>query len=192
MTHDPLSMFLAWYGDVERAKVAQPEAMMLATASEDGRPSLRTVLYRPGHDGGIRFFTNYEGRKAQELAENPRAAVLFYWHALQRQVRAEGIASKTSEQESDEYFASRPRLSQLAAWVSPQSRPIGDLAVLDREVVELDVKYRDRPVPRPPFWGGFRLDPDRWESWTGREHRLHERVLFVKSEGDWIRSLIGP
>jgi pyridoxamine 5'-phosphate oxidase len=192
MTQDPLSMFLSWYRDLERAQVAQPEAMMLATATEDGRPSLRTVLYRPGPDGGIRFFTNYEGRKAQELAANPRAAVLFYWHALQRQVRAEGIATKTSEQESDEYFASRPRLSQLAAWVSPQSRPIPDLAVLDREVVELDEKYRDRPVPRPPFWGGFRLDPDRWEFWSGREHRLHERVVFVKSEGEWIRSLLGP
>jgi len=192
MTHDPLALFLSWYRNAERAQLAQPEAMMLATASEDGSPSLRTVLYRPGPDGGIRFFTNYEGRKALELDENPRVAALFYWQPLQRQVRIEGIVTKTSETESDEYFASRPRMSQLAAWVSPQSRPIQDLEALDREVAALDAQYGSKPVPRPPFWGGYRLDPDRWEFWIGREHRLHERVSFVKSEGEWLRTLLGP
>jgi pyridoxamine 5'-phosphate oxidase len=192
MTHDPLAMFLSWYADAERAGLAQPEAMMLATATKDGHPSLRTVLYRPASDGGIRFFTNYEGRKAEELAENPRAAVLFYWQPLLRQVRIEGTVAKASEEESDEYFASRPRMSQLAAWVSPQSRPIADVATLDAEVAKLEASYGGRPIPRPGFWGGYRLDPDRFEFWTSREHRLHERVLYVLHDGEWIRSLLGP
>jgi pyridoxamine 5'-phosphate oxidase len=190
MTHDPLALFLSWYDDAR--SLPQPEAMMLATATRDGQPSLRTVLYRPAADGGIRFFTNYQGRKARELEENPRAAVLFYWHPLQRQVRIEGAVAKAGAEESDEYFASRPRMSQLAAWVSPQSREIGDLAELDAQVAKLDASYAGKPIPRPDFWGGYRLDPDRYEFWSGREHRLHERVLYVKSGSGWIRSLLGP
>jgi pyridoxamine 5'-phosphate oxidase len=190
MKHDPLALFLSWFDDAR--SLPQPEAMMLATATKDGRPSLRTVLYRPAQDGGIRFFTNYRGRKAEELASNPRAAVLFYWYPLQRQVRIEGAVSKVSREESDEYFASRPRMSQLAAWVSPQSLEIEDLAQLDAKVLELDATYAGKPVPRPDFWGGYRLDPDRFEFWTGREHRLHERALYVKRDGGWVRSLIGP
>ncbi len=196
MTQDPLALFLDWYREwsreAARLGLQQSEAMLLATATLDGRPSLRTVLYRPGPDGGIRFFTNYEGRKARELEANPRAAVLFYWEPLHRQVRVEGRVARTSDHESDAYFAGRPRMSQLAAWASPQSRPIERLSDLDAEVAALDAKYAGGSVPRPPFWGGYRIDPDRWELWSAREHRLHERVLFVKSDAGWVRSLLGP
>lgn len=189
---DPLDIFLDWYRRAEGAGVPQPDAMMLATATTDGRPSLRTVLYRPAPDGAIRFFTNYEGRKGQELERNPKAAVLFYWEPLSLQVRAEGTVRRVPPEESDAYFASRPRMSQLAAWASPQSSPITALSSLQEEVRRLDALHAGRDVPRPPNWGGFRLEPDRWELWTGREHRLHERVEYVREGGAWTKRLLGP
>jgi pyridoxamine 5'-phosphate oxidase len=192
MTHDPMAHFLAWYAEAQNAGLAHPDAMMLATATPDGRPSLRTVFYRPASDGGIRFFTNYGGRKARELEQNPRAAVLFYWQPMKRQVRMEGVVARCSAEESDAYFAARPRESQLSAWVSPQSRPIRALTDLEAEAAALEHSWAGRPVERPEFWGGYRLDPDHIEFWTGRDHRMHERVLFVKSDGVWTRSLLGP
>lgn len=189
---DPLVLFLEWYRDAERAGVPQPDAMMLATSTPNGRPSLRTVLYRPGADGGIRFFTSYEGRKGRELAANPHAAVLFYWEPLGRQVRAEGVVRRASAEESDAYFASRPRGSQLAAWASPQSRPIKDMAALHERYHQIADLYAGRPVPRPPHWGGFRLDAHRWELWRSGEHRLHERVEYVREDAGWVKQLLGP
>lgn len=189
---DPLSTFLEWFRLAGAAGCPKPEAMVLATATPDGRPSLRTVLYRPAGDGGIRFFTSYGSQKATELDANPRAAVLFYWDAIGRQVRAEGVVTRTSAEESDAYFATRPRLSQLGAIVSPQSRTITDLAELEAEVARLDRVYADRPIPRPPTWGGFRMDVDRWELWTNREYRLHERIELTRQGTTWIRRMLGP
>jgi pyridoxamine 5'-phosphate oxidase len=187
----PLDLFQTWYAEAEAARVPQPEAMALATASADGRPSLRFVLYRGRSGGGLRFFTNYQSRKAEELIANPVAAGTFYWQPLARQVRVEGAVEKVDPVQSDQYFAARPRGSQLAAWASPQSRPF-TYAALEARYSELEQEYADRPVPRPPHWGGFLLVPSRVEFWEGLEHRLHKRVLYTASAGGWDRVELGP
>jgi pyridoxamine 5'-phosphate oxidase len=189
--NDPLDLFQTWYAEAEAAKVPQPEAMALATASPDGRPSLRFVLYRGLSAGGLRFFTNYESRKAEELTANPQAAGTFYWQPLARQVRLEGAVEKLDTQQSDEYFAGRPRGSQIGAWASPQSRPF-TYAALEARYAELEREFAGRAVPRPPHWGGFLLVPSRVEFWEGLEHRLHKRVLYVAAAGGWTKTELGP
>jgi len=188
---NPLDLFQTWFAQAEAAAVPQPEAMALATASPEGRPSLRFVLYRGRSGQGLRFFTNYQSRKAEELTANPVAAGTFYWQPLARQVRVEGPVEKVDPAQSDAYFASRPRGSQLAAWASPQSQPFR-YAELEQRYAELEQEYQGRAVPRPPHWGGFLLIPTRVEFWEGLEHRLHKRVLYTIGPQGWTSTELGP
>jgi pyridoxamine 5'-phosphate oxidase len=174
------------------ANLHEPNAMTLATVSGEGRPSARTVLLK-GYDGrGFVFYTNYEGRKARELEANPACALLFYWGELERQVRVEGLASRLPGGESDAYFASRPRGSRLGAWASEQSRPVRDRSVLEERTRALEAEYEDREIPRPPFWGGYRVEPETIEFWQGRENRLHDRISYRREGGAWRLERLQP
>jgi pyridoxamine 5'-phosphate oxidase len=190
---DPISSFLAWYDEARRNPgIIDADAVALATATRDGRPSVRMVLYRGLSNGAPRFFTNYESRKGHELDENPRAALCFHWPPLYRQVRFEGTVERLSPTESDVYFASRPPGSQLSAIVSPQSRPIPSRAELVEQREALAAAHPGETLPRPSFWGGYRLIPERVELWEARENRLHERRLFTRRDGAWLEELLGP
>jgi pyridoxamine 5'-phosphate oxidase len=192
MQPDPMVQFEAWFENVVEANLHEPNAMILATASDDGRPSARTVLLK-GYDGrGFVFYTNYEGRKARDLEANPSCALLFYWGELERQVRVEGRASRLPSRESDAYFASRPRGSRLGAWASEQSRPVRDRSVLEERIKALEAEYQDREIPRPPFWGGYRVEPEAIEFWQGRENRLHDRIAYRREEGVWRLERLQP
>ena len=190
---DPIAQFRAWH---ERARVTNardPDAMALATANEDWRPSVRMVLLRGYDAGGFLFFTNYESRKGGELRTNPQAALLWYWPELDRQIRVEGTVERASSEESASYFSTRPRESQLAAWASPQSRVVEDRDGLERRMAELADRYRGAPVPRPDHWGGFRVRHDRIEFWLGRPHRLHDRLCYSRSsDGTWQLARLAP
>lgn len=189
----PLERAAAWLDDARRAEPdADPDAMALATVGADGAPAVRFVLCRGVDARGLRFFTNYESRKGLDLGANPRAAVVFHWHSLGRQLRVEGAVERLSATESDAYFASRPRGHQLSAHVSPQSRPIEDLDDLRRCASELDRQYADREVPRPAFWGGFRLVPTAVELWERGADRLHDRVRFELRDGQWYETRLAP
>jgi pyridoxamine 5'-phosphate oxidase len=166
--------------------------MTLATATPDGRPSARVVLLKGFDERGFVFYTNYEGRKSRELEANPRAALLFYWGELERQVRVEGRVSRVPDRESDAYFAGRPRGSQLGAWASEQSRPVRDRGALERRLRELEGEYEGREVPRPAFWGGYRVVPETMEFWQGRENRLHDRLRYRRAEGGWKIERLQP
>jgi pyridoxamine 5'-phosphate oxidase len=192
MADDPHALFEAWLAEARAGEPNDPEAMALATADASGAPSVRMVLLK-GHDQrGFVFYTNSLSRKGGELAENPRAALLFHWKSLRRQVRVEGPVEPVSEAEADAYFATRARASQLGAWASDQSRPLESRAVFEarHEAVALD--YEGREVPRPPHWTGYRVRPERIEFWTDRPHRLHERRLFVREDEGWRESLLYP
>jgi pyridoxamine 5'-phosphate oxidase len=192
MPPDPMVQFEAWFENVVEANLHEPNAMTLATTSDEGRPSARTVLLK-GYDGrGFVFYTNYEGRKARDLQANPACALLFYWGELERQVRVEGRASRLPGGESDAYFASRPRGSRLGAWASEQSRPVRDRSVLEERVRALEAEYEDREIPRPPFWGGYRVEPETIEFWQGRENRLHDRISYRREEGVWRLERLQP
>jgi pyridoxamine 5'-phosphate oxidase len=191
VTTHPLDLFERWFAEAETAGVPQPETVALATATPDGRPSVRYVLYRGRSGDGVRFFTNYESRKAAELAANPFAALAFYWHALLRQVRMEGPVEELEAAQSDEYFASRPRGSQLGAWASPQSRPL-PYAELEERYAAVEKTHEGKPVPRPPHWGGYRLLPTRIELWEGAHHRLHHRVLYTLGAAGWTATELAP
>jgi len=189
---DPVAELWRWYEEAVAAGEPEPEAMALATATPDGRPSVRYVLLRGASGGGLRFFTNYDSRKGDELAANPRAAVAFLWRKLGRQARAEGHIERLDAPESDAYFAARPRAHQLGAWASPQSRPIAYADLLARHAALERQHAGGAPVPRPPHWGGFRLIPDRVELWRGRPSRLHERLLYTLEDGVWRVASLGP
>jgi pyridoxamine 5'-phosphate oxidase len=191
--NDPLATLLAWRDEACASGVREPDAMVLATATRDGVPSARVVLFRgTDSDGAIRFFTNYESRKARELEDNPRGALVFHWAELGRQARVEGAVARLSDSDSDAYFASRPRGHQLGAWASPQSRPIASLADLLRRAGTLDHEYASTTVPRPPFWGGYRLRAERIELWVRGEDRLHERRLFERDGATWTQKMLAP
>ncbi len=190
--HDPVVQFHAWFQDAIDAGLHEPNAMILATATGEGKPSARTVLLKGYDERGFVFYTNYEGRKAGELETNPECALLFYWGELERQVRVEGTVSRISEQESDEYFASRPRGSRLGAWASQQSRPVEDRSVLEERVRALETEYEGREIPRPPFWGGYRVEPEEIEFWQGRESRLHDRLVYRREDGAWRIERLQP
>ena len=189
---DPIVQFHRWFEKVIDADLHEPNAMILATATEDGRPSARTVLLKGYDERGFVFYTNYEGRKAGELETNPMCALLFYWSELERQVRIEGRAGRLSGEESDAYFLSRPRGSRLGAWASQQSRPVKDRGVLEERVRALEVEYEGREIPRPPFWGGYRVEPEVMEFWQGRESRLHDRLVYRRTGGEWRIERLQP
>jgi len=189
---DPVAMFETWYADAVRSGALFPDAMTLATATADGRPSARIVLYKGVKDGGIFFVTNYESRKAAELEQNPRAALVFFWAALERQLRVEGSVERARGEDSDAYFQSRPRESQLGAWASPQSRAIASRDELERRFEEFERRFAGRDVERPASWGGYRLVPEMFEFWSSREHRLHDRLRYERTAGGWRTERLAP
>lgn len=192
VAHDPIAQFGEWYERALAVEKPLPHAVALATATPGGRPSARMVLLKDFDAHGFVFFTNYRSRKGQELARNGRGTLLFYWGALTRQVRVEGRITKVARRESDEYFATRPRGSQLSAWASAQSKAIRGRAILEQRMRELARRYPDR-VPRPPYWGGYRLSPELIEFWQGRDDRLHDRILYRRTRGGrWKIQRLAP
>jgi pyridoxamine 5'-phosphate oxidase len=190
---DPFREFARWFEAAARAGVRAPEAAAVATASARGAPSVRMVLVKQTGESGFVFFTNYASRKGRELASNPRAALLFHWDPLGRQVRIEGMVQRLSVDESAAYVRSRPRGSQLSALASPQSQPIESREQLERRVAELDQRHKGHELPVPDFWGGFRLVPDSFEFWQHREDRLHDRLLYRRAEGGgWRLERLAP
>lgn len=190
---DPIKQFQAWFDDAIAAKLPLPEAMNLATATPEGRPSSRVVLLKQVDQKGFVFFTNYHSAKAQQLESNPYAALVFYWPQLDRQVRIEGKVERTSVAESAEYFQTRPRESQIGAWASPQSSVIAGREVLEERARELEEYYRDREIECPGHWGGYRLRADRIEFWKSRVGRLHDRILYeLMSNGEWAIKRLAP
>jgi pyridoxamine 5'-phosphate oxidase len=193
MATDPHALFDAWLAEARADEPHDPEAVALATAGTDGQPSVRMVLLK-GHDArGFVFYSNSGSRKGRELAANPRAALLFHWKSLRRQVRIEGAVAPTSAAEADAYFATRSRDSRLGAWASDQSQPLASRAIFEARYAALAADYAGRDVPRPAYWWGYRLVPDRIEFWTDRPHRLHERRLFTAGpDGGWTEGLLYP
>jgi pyridoxamine 5'-phosphate oxidase len=190
---DPLRQFATWYADAAQAGLREPGAVAVATSTAEGIPSVRMVLLKGYDERGFVFYTNYNSRKGRELEENPRAALLFYWDPLGRQVRVEGHAERTSAQESASYARSRPRGSQLSALASPQSQVVASRRALERRVSDLAELYADAEVPVPDAWGGFRLLPSRFEFWQHREDRLHDRLLYtLGAELGWRLQRLGP
>ncbi|QDZ08728.1 pyridoxamine 5'-phosphate oxidase [Sphingomonas panacisoli] len=192
MADDPFALFDTWFAEAQASEPNDPNAMALATSDARGRPSVRMVLLKGHGPDGFVFYTNRESRKAGEIAANPHAALLFHWKSLRRQIRIEGELTWASDIESDAYFASRSRDSQLGAWASDQSRPLADRATFEARFAEMQAKFAGGDVPRPPHWGGYRLTPDHIEFWQDRAYRLHERRVFDRAEGGWTEGLLYP
>jgi pyridoxamine 5'-phosphate oxidase len=190
---DPFALFEEWFAEARASEPNDPEAMSLATASADGRPSVRMVLLKGHGPDGFVFYTNEQSCKGRDLASRPQAALLFHWKSLRRQVRINGPVDRVAADQADAYFASRSRDSQLGAWASDQSRPLDSRETFEKRVREVTDRFDDQKVPRPPHWGGFRVRPQRIEFWQDRAHRLHERRLFVAhDDGSWSESLLYP
>ena len=190
---DPFQQFRAWFSDAQAAHLIEPNAMVLATATKDGRPSARAVLLKGFDERGFVFYTNYESRKGQELAENPWAALVFLWEELERQIRIEGRVEKASAEESDAYFRSRPLGSRLSATLSHQSQVISSREVLEHRLQDLMAENANGDVPRPAYWGGYRLSPTSIEFWQGRPNRLHDRLRYrLLQNGKWLLERLSP
>jgi pyridoxamine 5'-phosphate oxidase len=192
MATDPFQLFDDWFAEAKASEPNDAEAMALATADAGGRPSVRMVLLKGHGPAGFVFYTNEESAKGAQLAANPRAALLFHWKSLRRQVRIEGSVERVAAADADAYFASRSRDSQLGAWASDQSRPLDSRATVERRVMEVQQRFEGADVPRPPHWGGYRVLPERIEFWSDRPHRLHERRLFERQDGGWCEGLLYP
>ncbi len=190
---DPIKQFAKWFEDAEAAHPKLPNAMTLATATSDGKPSARMVLLKGFDQDGFVFFTNYESQKGRELDENPNAALVFYWSGLDRQVRIEGRVRKTSQEESEAYFKTRPVESRLSAWASKQSSTVSHRQVLEDEMERLVLEYEDKEIPLPHYWGGFRLEPSLIEFWQNRPNRLHDRFRYRRQpDGRWMIKRLSP
>lgn len=193
MDADPLKQFHSWLDEALHAALLEPNAMTLATADRNGRPSARVVLLKGADDRGFVFFTDRRSRKGEELAENPRAALVFWWGELERQVRILGRVERADEVESDAYFASRPEGSRLSAWASHQSQVVEGREALERRWSEAAARYQGGVIPRPPYWGGYRVVPDEYEFWQGRSNRLHDRLHYrITGDGRWILERLSP
>ncbi len=192
MSDDPFALFDAWYAEARTSEPNDPNAMALATADAGGRPSVRMVLLKGHGPDGFVFYTNRGSRKAEALAENMQAGLLFHWKSLRRQIRIDGPVSFASDAESDAYFATRGRDSQLGAWASDQSRPLDARETFEARFEEMKARFNGQDVPRPPNWGGYRVTPERIEFWQDRAHRLHERRLFTRDGEAWNEGLLFP
>jgi pyridoxamine 5'-phosphate oxidase len=188
---DPIRQFARWWDEATRSQLSEANAMILATADREGRPSARAVLLKGYDASGFVFFTNYASRKGRELADNPRAALLFFWSELERQVRIEGTVEQLTPAESDEYFRSRPLASRIGAWASPQSEPIPSKSWLLARAAEMGLRHGLNPA-RPPNWGGYRVRPEQLEFWQGRPSRLHDRLQYTLVGGSWTRARLAP
>jgi pyridoxamine 5'-phosphate oxidase len=189
---NPFGQFENWFNQVMKIELVEPNAMILATADKKGKPSVRVVLIKGITNKGITFYTNYKSRKGMELLQNSSAALLFYWRELERQVRIEGKIKKISRAESQKYFDSRPVESRIAAWASEQSKKIPDRKYLENKFDEFEQRFFDKKIPLPPDWGGFRLEPNYFEFWQGRENRLHDRICYKKSNRSWKIFRLAP
>jgi pyridoxamine 5'-phosphate oxidase len=189
---NPIDLFQSWFKDARQSGLFLPEAMTLATCSSQGKPSARTVLLKSADPSGFVFFTNYGSQKGTELESNPFASLLFHWPILQRQVRVEGTVSRVSREDSEIYFHSRPRGSQIGAWASIQSQKLDSRAELQAAIEKTESKYKDQPIPLPDHWGGYRIQPEKIEFWQGRPFRLHDRLVFEKVNGEWRTHRLYP
>ncbi|MGF1604135.1 MAG: pyridoxamine 5'-phosphate oxidase [Thermosynechococcaceae cyanobacterium] len=190
---DPFRQFQIWFDQAVAADLPEPNAMTLATVTADGRPAARMVLLKGCSPDGFILYTNYQSRKGQELAQTPYAALVFWWAELERQIRIEGAISKISDAQTDAYFYSRPRGSQIGAWASEQSEVICDRTTLENRLQDLEQQYQDQPIPRPPHWGGFRLTPNLIEFWQGRPNRLHDRLCYrLIKQQQWAIERLSP
>ena len=189
---DPHAQFARWFADAVAAKVPEPNAMTLATADADGRPAARIVLLKGVDDRGFALYTNQDSRKGRELAARPQAALLFFWPELERQVRIEGSVEAVAAADADAYWNSRPRLSRVGAWASPQSRPLPDRAALETRFAQAEARFPGDAIERPPHWGGYRVVADRFEFWQGRPSRLHDRIVYTRAEGGWHIGRLAP